>query len=137
MRGRDVRVGRTYAFPTNPGPWHRFAVPARVMAHAPRDRVLVMLPDGVPASPTREAIPRAALVWIGAGALASSWEEWPAHAASARAELTFAVARSVAALGGEGAPTLRTDQDDRPRVRWWSRPITELLRPPALPFPDH
>ena len=61
MRASELRVGRMYAFPTNPGPWYRYAVPARVMAHAPRNRVLVLFPDGVPASPTRGELPRAAL----------------------------------------------------------------------------
>jgi hypothetical protein len=41
------------------------------------------------------------------------------------------VARSVAAIGGGDAPTLRGPRDE-PRPRWWSRPIHELLRPPAV-----
>ena len=28
MNARELRVGRTYAYPTTPGPWHRVAVPA-------------------------------------------------------------------------------------------------------------
>ena len=67
MRARDVRIGRMYAFPTNPGPWFRYAVPARVMSRAPGNRVLVLLPDGVPATPTRGELPRASLVWVDAG----------------------------------------------------------------------
>jgi hypothetical protein len=135
MRARDVRIGRLYAFPTNPGPWYRYAVPARVMSRAPGDRLLVLLPDGVPASPTRPELPRASLVWIDADVLLSSWEEWPARAASTRADMTAVVARSVAALAGTGAPSLSRSAS-RPPSRWWSRPVGELLRPPALPADD-
>ena len=91
MRARDVRIGRMYAFPTNPGPWFRYAVPARVMSRAPGNRVLVLLPDGVPATPLRGELPRASLVWVDADSLVSSWEEWPAHAASTRADMTAVV----------------------------------------------
>jgi hypothetical protein len=122
-----------YAYPTSPGPWHRVAVPARVMSRAPRDRVLVLLPDGVPATPTREELPRASLVWVAAGALASPWEEWPEHAASARADMTAVVASAVAAIGGTRALTLVGPDDPAPQDRWWSRPISLLLRPPAVP----
>ncbi len=134
MRARDVRIGRMYAFPTNPGPWFRYAVPARVMSRAPGNRVLVLLPDGVPATPTRDELPRASLVWVDAGSLVSTWEEWPAHAASTRADMTAVVARSVAALAGNGAPTLAGPSVGQ--TRWWSRPIGELLRPPAVPVLD-
>jgi hypothetical protein len=135
MRARDVRIGRLYAFPTNPGPWYRYAVPARVMSRAPGDRVLVLLPDGMPATPTRPELPRASLVWIDAESLLSSWEEWPARAASTRADMTAVVARSVAALAGTGAPSLSRSAG-RPADRWWSRPVGQLLRPPALPADD-
>jgi hypothetical protein len=122
-----------YAFPTNPGPWYRYAVPARVMSRSPGARLLVLLPDGVPATPLRDELPRASLVWVDAASLISSWEEWPAHAASTRADMTAVVSSAVAALAGTGAPTL-----DGPRVvtsssRWWSRPVGELLRPPPVP----
>jgi hypothetical protein len=133
MRARDVRIGRLYAFPTNPGPWFRYAVPARVMSRAPGERVLVLLPDGVPATPVRGELPRASLVWVDADALVSTWEQWPAHAASTRADMTSVVARSVAALAGNGAPTLVAPSAGRTPTRWWSRPIGELLRPPAVP----
>ena len=132
MNGRELRVGRTYAYPTSPGPWHRVAVPARVMSHGPRDRVLVLLPHGIPAGPTSDEIPRAALVWVPASSLVCSWDEWPAHAASARADMTAVVASAVAAIGGGDARVLVAAEDEQ-RLRWWSRPVQQLLRPPALP----
>ena len=64
MNARELRVGRTYAYPISPGPWYRVAVPARVMSHGPRHHVLVLLPHGIPANAVREEVPRAALVWI-------------------------------------------------------------------------
>lgn len=132
MRARDVRVGRVYALPTDPGPWYRSAVPARVMSRAPGERVLVLLPDGAPASPVREELPRASLVWIAAHALVTTWEQWPEHLAAARAEMSAVVSRSVAALAGAGAPVL-AGSEPAPADRWWSRPIGLLLRPPARP----
>ena len=47
----------------------------------------------------------------------------------------FAVlgAASVAALAGNGAPTLVAPSAGWTPTRWWSRPIGELLRPPAVP----
>lgn len=137
MRARDIRVGRVYAFPTDPGPWYRSAVPARVMSRAPGDRVLVLLPDGAPASPVRAELPRASLVWIAARALVTTWEQWPEHLASARADMSAVVSRSVAALAGAGAPVLVAPDDGRRDDRWWSRPIGLLLRPPALPVDRH
>ena len=135
MRAHELRVGRTYAYPTTPGPWFRAAVPARVMSRGPRDHVLVLLPDGVPATATRPEYPRASLVWVDADALVSSRDEWPAHAASAGADLSAVVASAVAAIGGRDAPTLTDPSDRRTQRRWWSRPIHELLRPPALAMP--
>lgn len=132
MYARELRVGRTYAYPTSPGPWFRVAVPARVMSRAPRDRVLVLLPDGVPATPTRGQIPRASLVWVDATSLVSTWEQWPARAASSRADLTAVVASAVAAIGGSNALSLVDTRSRRKPTRWWSRPVGELLRPPAL-----
>jgi len=137
MRASELRVGRMYAFPTNPGPWYRYAVPARVMAPATRHRVLVLFPDGVPASPTRPELPRAALVWLDGEALISTWEEWPELAAETRADLTALVASAVAAIGGQSAPTMSAPRAMVEETRWWSRPIGLLLRPPALPPPDH
>ena len=131
MRAREVRVGRTYAFPTNPGPWYRYAVPARAMARAPGNRVLVVLPDGVPETPGRDQLPRASLVWVDAGSLVCSWDEWPARAASTRADLTAVVASAVAAIAGGGAPTLEGPPGGG-SPPWWSRPIGQLLRPPAV-----
>ncbi len=131
MRSSGLRVGRLYALPTNPGPWYRFAVPARVMAHGPGGRVLVMLPDGIPSGPSREELPRSALVWVPADSLIASWEDWPAQAASTRADMTAVVASAVAALGGADAPTMEAPAA-RPHTRWWSRPVQELLRPPAV-----
>ena len=112
MRAAEVRAGRMYAFPTNPGPWYRYAVPARVMAHAPRNRVLVLFPDGVPASAVRLELPRAALVWLDADALISTWEEWPELAAETRADLTALVSSAVAAIGGHDAPIDRRTPGD-------------------------
>jgi hypothetical protein len=132
MRAREVKVGGMYAFPTNPGPWYRYAVPARAMAHGPRARVLVLLPDGVPETPVREQLPRSSLVWIDVGSLVCTWEEWPAQAATTREDMTAVVASAVAAIGGRGAPTLDGPTDVRESIRWWSRPIGQLLRPPAL-----
>jgi len=136
MRASELRVGRMYAFPTNPGPWYRYAVPARVMAHATRNRVLVLFPDGVPASPTRPELPRAALVWLDGEALISTWEEWPEIAAASRADLTAVVASAVAAIGGSAAPDLDVPRRPEQQNPWWSRPIGMLLRPPAV-RPDH
>jgi hypothetical protein len=134
MNARELRVGRTYAYPTSPGPWYRVAVPARVMSHGPRHHVLVLLPHGIPAGPTVDEVPRAALVWIDAASLVSTWDEWPAHAASARADMTAVVASAVAAIGGRDAPTLEGGpRDSGAPTRWWSRPVQQLLRPPALP----
>jgi hypothetical protein len=134
MNARELRVGRTYAYPISPGPWYRVAVPARVMSRGPRHHVLVLLPHGVPANPTRDEVPCAALVWIDASALVSTWDDWPAHAASARADMTAVVASAVAAIGGRDAPTLEGGPyDDDTPTRWWSRPVQQLLRPPALP----
>ena len=132
MRAHELRVGRTYAYPTTPGPWFRAAVPARVMSRGPRDRVLVLLTDGVPATATRPEYPRASLVWVDADALVSSRDEWPAHAASAGADLSAVVASAVAAIGGQDAPTLDDPRPRRAETRRWSRPISELLRPPPL-----
>ncbi|MBI1378271.1 MAG: hypothetical protein GC157_12425 [Frankiales bacterium] len=134
MNARELRIGRLYAYPTGPGPWFRAAVPARVMSRGPRRRVLVLLPDGVPATPLREEVPRAALVWVDAATLVSTWEEWPRRAAAARADLTAVVARSVAAIGGLDAPVLEGPGE---RTPWWSRPVQELLRPPALRPVEH
>jgi hypothetical protein len=107
------------------------------MSHGPRSHVLVLLPHGIPANAVREEVPRAALVWIEAASLISTWDEWPAHAASARADMTAVVASAVAAIGGRDAPTLENGpHDDGPSTRWWSRPVHQLLRPPALPVPD-
>ena len=64
MRADELRVGRLYAFPTNPGPWYRHAVPARVMAHALRERVLVLFPDG--------RLPRGAWRWVAIGSIAAT-----------------------------------------------------------------
>lgn len=136
MRADELRVGRLYAFPTNPGPWYRHAVPARVMAHALRERVLVLFPDGVPAGPNRPELPRAALVWMDADALVAPWSEWPEIAAASRADLTAVVASAVAAIGGSGAPTLETPRRPEEQSPWWARPIGMLLRPPAV-RPDH
>jgi hypothetical protein len=134
MNARELRVGRTYAYPTSPGPWYRVAVPARVMSHGPRNHVLVLLPHGIPAGPTRDEVPRAALVWLDAASIVSSWDEWPARAASAREDMAAVVASAVAAIGGPDAPTITGPRDDDdPPTRWWSRPIQQLLRPPALP----
>ena len=135
MHANELKVGRIYAYPTSPGPWYRVAVPARVMSHAPHNRALVLLPDGVPASPTSDQLPRASLVWVDAGSLVSTWEEWPAHAATARADMTAVVSSAVAAIAGHDAPTLSGPADSRKPNRWWSRPVHELLRPPALPVP--
>ncbi len=137
MRAVELRVGRLYAFPTNPGPWYRYAVPARVMAHAPRNRVLALFPDGVPASAVRPELPRAALVWLDADALISTWEEWPELAAETRADLTALVSSAVAAIGGHDAPSISAPRAMVEETRWWSRPIGLLLRPPALPPPTH
>lgn len=131
MRQAGLRVGRRYALPTNPGPWYRYAVPARVISTGPGRRVLVMLPDGIPAGPDREELPRSALVWVAADSLVCTWEDWPEVAASTRADMTAVVASAVAALGGAGAPSL-PEPPSTPRARWWSRPIHELLRPPAV-----
>jgi hypothetical protein len=50
--------------------------------------------------------------------------------------MTAVVASAVAAIGGRDAPTLeRGPHDDGPGNRWWSRPVQQLLRPPALPVP--
>jgi len=133
MNARELRVGRMYAYPTSPGPWYRVAVPARVMSRAPRDRVLVLLPDGIPATSASDELPRASLVWVAAGSLVSSWEEWPVHAATARADLAAVVASAVAAIGGDDAPSLRGPMEASSKDRWWSRPISLLLRPPAVP----
>ena len=134
MNARELRVGRTYAYPISPGPWYRVAVPARVMSHGPRHRVLVLLPHGIPANAVRDEVPRATLVWIEASSLVSAWDDWPARAASARADMTAVVASTVAAIGGRDAPTLESGpHDDGPGSRWWSRPVQQLLRPPARP----
>jgi hypothetical protein len=105
------------------------------MSRGTRERVLVLLPDGLPSIASRPEYPRASLVWIDAEALVSSWDEWPAHAASARADLSAVVASAVAAIGGRDAPTLTDPSDRGTQRRWWSRPIHELLRPPALAMP--
>ena len=137
MNARELRVGRMYAYPTSPGPWLRVAVPARVMSRAPRDRVLVLLPDGIPATASSDELPRASLVWVAAGSLVSSWESWPVHAATARADMAAVVASAVAAIGGHDAPSLTRAADPSARDRWWSRPISLLLRPPAVPATAH
>jgi hypothetical protein len=103
------------------------------MSRAPRDRVLVLLPDGIPATSTSDELPRASLVWVTAGSLVSSWEEWPVRAATARADMAAVVASAVAAIGGGDAPSLSSPGDTTPHDRWWSRPISLLLRPPAVP----
>ncbi|MCA0330572.1 MAG: hypothetical protein LCI03_11820 [Actinobacteria bacterium] len=131
MRGSELKVGKLYAFPTNPGPWYRYAVRARVMTHGRRDRVLVMFPDGVPASPTRDEIPCAALVWVEGDALLCTWEEWPSYAAESRIDLTALVSSAVAAIGGDDAPRLVGGGATAEPDRWWSRPVGTLLRPPA------
>jgi hypothetical protein len=101
------------------------------MSHGPRHHVLVLLPHGIPAGPARDEVPRAALVWLDADSLVSSWDEWPSRAASARADMTAVVASAVAAIGGDGAPVLGGQDDDPPVRPWWSRPVQQLLRPPA------
>lgn len=108
MRSSDLRVGHVFALPTAPGPWCRVAVPARVMAKGPSARVLVVLPDGLPANGFRDAQPCGALVWIDADSLSCPWEEWPARAAELRGDMVAAVSSVVAAIGGRGAPVLVT-----------------------------
>jgi len=76
-------------------------------------------------------------VWVAAGSLVSSWETWPVHAATARAEMAAAVASAVAAIGGHDAPSLTGPADHSTRDRWWSRTISLLLRPPAVPMRAH
>lgn len=108
MQIAQVRVGRAYAFPIEPGPWCRHAVTARVMARGARGRVLALLPDGVPSSPLREAVPRGSLVWLDVTDLACPWPDWPARAAVARQSTLAAVSSAVAAIGGPGALVLQT-----------------------------
>jgi hypothetical protein len=103
------------------------------MSRAARDRVLVLLPDGIPATTSSDELPRASLVWVEAGSLVSSWETWPVHAATARADMAAVVASAVAAIGGHDAPSLTGPAGPSTRDRWWSRPISLLLRPPAVP----
>jgi hypothetical protein len=103
------------------------------MSRAPRDRVLVLLPDGIPATSASDELPRASLVWVAAGSLVSSWEEWPVRAATARADLAAVVASAVAAIGGDDAPSLPGPASTAGKDRWWARPISMLLRPPAVP----
>lgn len=106
MRSSDLRIGHLYAVPVAPGPWCRHAVPARVMTRGPGGRTLVVLPDGLPESPSREAQPCGSLVWVDAASLVCSWQEWPARAEAARGDMVAAVASVVAAIGGRGAPVL-------------------------------
>lgn len=70
-------------------------------------------------------------MWLPCDVLASRWEDWPAIAAESRADMVAVVASAVAAIGGRDAPTM-TAPAPAPRARWWSRPIHELLRPPAV-----
>lgn len=106
MRSSDLRIGHLYAVPVAPGPWCRHAVPARVMTRGPGGRTLVLLPDGFPESPGREAQPCGSLVWVESSSLVCSWQEWPARAEAARGDMVAAVASVVAAIGGRGAPVL-------------------------------
>lgn len=106
MRSSDLRIGHVYAVPVAPGPWCRHAVPARVMAYGRGGRALVLLPDGLPRTPTRDTQPCGALVWVEAESLACDWGEWPARADAARGDMVAAVASVVAAIGGHGAPVL-------------------------------
>ena len=132
MRSADLRVGHAYALPTGPGPWCRHAVPARVMTRAPAGRVLVLLPDGFPGTPTEDPHPCGSLVWLASDALACPWDEWPERAEAARGDMVAAVASVVAAIGGQGAPVLATAGgggfDERPLARAraalnrWARP---------------
>jgi hypothetical protein len=107
------------------------------MAHARRNRVLVLFPDGVPEAPMRPELPRAALVWIDGDALITTWEDWPGLAAETRIDLTALVSSAVAAIGGGSAPTYSAPRAMVEETRWWSRPIGMLLRPPALPHSTH
>ena len=72
------------------------------MSRAPRDRVLVLLPDGIPATASSDELPRASLMWVAAGSLVSGWGTWPVHAATARADMAAVAAvrlpRSVATM---------------------------------------
>jgi hypothetical protein len=81
-------------------------MPARLMARGPRSHVLVLLPDGMPESPTRDAVPCGSLVWIDSDSVACEWADWPARAAVVRGDMVAAVSSVVAAIGGRGAPVL-------------------------------
>ncbi|HET7900546.1 MAG TPA: hypothetical protein VFL59_05115 [Candidatus Nanopelagicales bacterium] len=106
MRSTDLRIGHVYAVPVAPGPWCRHAVPARVMTRGTGGRTLVLLPDGLPGSPSREAQPCGSLVWVEADVLVCAWGEWPERAAAVRGDMLAAVSSVVAAIGGRGAPVL-------------------------------
>jgi len=106
MQATELRIGHVYAYPLDASPWCRHAAPARLMARGARGRALVLVPDGIPATPVRDAVPRGSLVWIDTVDLACFWSEWPARARRARESALVAVSSAVAAIGGQGAPVL-------------------------------
>jgi len=106
MQATELRIGHVYAYPLDASPWCRHAAPARLMARGSKGRVLVLVPDGIPSTPVRGAVPRGSLVWIDTVDLACLWSEWPARARRARESALVAVSSAVAAIGGQGAPVL-------------------------------
>jgi hypothetical protein len=106
MQTTELRVGLVYAYPLDAGPWCRRAAPARLMARGARGRALVLVPEGIPETPIRDAVPRGSLVWVDAACLACPWSEWPDRARRARENALVAVSSAVAAIGGQGAPVL-------------------------------
>ena len=106
MQATELRIGHVYAYPLDASPWCRHAAPARLMARRAKGRALVLVPDGIPSTPVRDAVPRGSLVWVDADGLACLWNEWPERARRARESALVAVSSAVAAIGGQGAPEL-------------------------------
>ena len=106
MQATGLRIGHVYAYPLEAGPWCWHAAPARLMSRGARGRALVLVPEGVPATPVREAVPRGSLVWVDVRDLACLWSEWPDRARRARENARVAVSSAVAAIGGRSAPVL-------------------------------
>ena len=83
MDSGDIHVGRSYAYPTNPGPLAGPPAAARVQVIETRHggRVLVRILDPGPRAkyvptPLKVLVP-GAIVEVGARDLACPWSQWP------------------------------------------------------------